>query len=130
MGKAPKHNKGLPKALAAEEDADVAAQLAEQDLRSFVEDMHGEGSADIEQSGMPTREWLQEQFKTKSAIIRYLINQKYEVNAIAKHLGLRYQHVRNVATNDLKRGPNEDWRKPLLEGLSIPDSKRFKPDDV
>jgi len=129
MGKKPKSSKGLPKALAAELDAESAQQEKEQDLRSFINEMHGEGATAQPQSGLPSKDWLQETFKTKSAVIRYLINQGHTVNDITKHLGLRYQHVRNVATSNLKRGPNEDWRKPILEGTSIPDLKQFKPEE-
>lgn len=120
--------KGLPRAIQAELDEEEAQHEAEADLRSFIADMHGEDAASLPQEGLPSLDWLRDQFKTKSAIIRYLVNQKFSVNSIAKHLGLRYQHVRNVANAPLKRGPNEDWRKPLLEGTSIPDSKTFKPD--
>lgn len=117
--------KGLPKDLAAAlEQAETKA--AEPTLAEFVNEMHGEHTASTPQDGMPSVEWLQDTFKTKSAIIRYLVNQGFEVKRISKHLGMRYQHVRNVATSTLKRGPNEDWRKPLLEGTTIPDAKDFK----
>lgn len=117
--------KGLPSSLV--EAAEVQEERAkEPTLQEFVNEMHGEHTASEPQDGMPTIEWLQDQFKTKSAIIRYLTNQGFEVKRIAKHLGMRYQHVRNVATATLKRGPNEDWRKPLLEGTTIPDAKDFK----
>ena len=129
MTKKPKSPKGLPKAMQAEIDEGEAQHEREESLKEFVENMHGEGSVDKPQTGLPSREWLQEQFQTKSAIIRYLINQGHTVNEIVKHLGLRYQHVRNVANSPLKRGPNEDWRKPLIEGTSIPDLKRFKPEE-
>ena len=43
--------------------------------------------------------------KTKSAAIRLLWNDGYSKSAIAKYLGIRYQHVRNVLTKELKRGP-------------------------
>lgn len=119
--------KGLPKALQAE--AEIKEQKAsEPTLEQFVQELHGEGTADRPQDGFPTREWLQDTFKTKSAIIRYLVSTGKEVKDIAKHLGMRYQHVRNVATSELKRGPNEDWRKPYLEGTNIPGPKDFKPE--
>lgn len=121
--------KGLPKALQEELEEEEAKETAEADLRSFIADMHGEEAASLPQEGLPDLGWLKDQFKTKSAIIRYLVNQKFTVNQIAKHLGLRYQHVRNVANAPLKRGPNEDWRKPLLEATGLPDLKTFKPDE-
>ena len=81
-------------------------------MEQFIKEMHGQ--ADIPQNGMPTLDWIKEQFQTKSAAVRYLVNQGFEVKDIAKHLGMRYQHVRNVSLQTLKRGPNEDWRKPIL----------------
>lgn len=50
---------------------------------------------------------LLEQYKTKSAIIRYLHMQGLSVKDISAYSGYRYQHVRNVLTTELKRGPNE-----------------------
>lgn len=129
MAKSPGSKKGLPKAMQAELDEEEGKAHAEEDLRSFIAEMHGEEAAEIPQEGLPTTEWLKETFKTKSAVIRYLVNRGFAVKAIAKHLGLRYQHVRNVANAPLKRGPNEDWRKPLLEGSGLPDLKTFKPDE-
>lgn len=116
--------KGLPQALAREQE-DAEHREEEATLEEFVKGLHGE--ADLPQDGLPSLSWIKEQFETKSAAVRYLTNQGFEVKAIAKHLGMRYQHVRNVAHSTLKRGPNEDWRKPLLEGTSIPNPKQFKP---
>lgn len=62
-----------------------------------------------EESGMPSLAWLKESFKTSSAQIRYLHDQGHSVNKIHKHTGLRYQHVRNVLKNQLKRGPHEQF---------------------
>lgn len=56
---------------------------------------------------MPSREWLQNNFQTKSAIIRYLTENGWKTKHIAKHTGFRYQHVKNVQDKDLKRGPME-----------------------
>lgn len=97
-------------------------------LSEFIQTMHEPNYSPVgADKGLPTKEWLKEQFSTKSAAVRYLVNQGLEVKDIAKHLGMRYQHVRNVSKNELKRGPNEDWRKPLLQNTTIPDSKTFKP---
>lgn len=41
--------------------------------------------------------------KTKSAKIRYLHGEKFSRSQIANYLGIRYQHVRNVLTTELKR---------------------------
>lgn len=43
-------------------------------------------------------------FKTKSAVIRYLKSQGQTTAQIAKFMGIRYQHVRNVLTQPLKKG--------------------------
>lgn len=127
MSKKPTRKSGLPKALQDEEEKQ-AQKASEPTLEQFVQELHGEGTADKPIEGWPTREWLQDTFKTKSAIIRYLISTGKEVKDISKHLGMRYQHVRNVAKGELKRGPNEDWRKPYLEAANVPDVKSFKPE--
>lgn len=41
--------------------------------------------------------------KTKSAQIRYLNSEGFTRSQIAKYLDIRYQHVRNVLTTELKR---------------------------
>lgn len=97
-------------------------------LSEFVQTMHEPNYSPVGTDlGLPTREWLKETFSTKSAAVRFLVNQGFEVKDIAKHLSMRYQHVRNVANTELKRGPNEDWRKPLLASSEISDPRLFKP---
>ena len=59
---------------------------------------------------LPPLEILKETYKTKSAVIRYLSSLGANVKEISAYTGIRYQHVRNVVTTPLKRGPNEDWR--------------------
>lgn len=39
---------------------------------------------------------LRDEYKTKSAVIRYLGSKEYTRSDIAKALNIRYQHVRNV----------------------------------
>ena len=78
-------------------------------------------SATGDDKGMPALDWLKSKFKTKSAAIRYLHEQGHSVNEIRKHLNLKYQHVRNVLTTNLKRGPNEDFH--LSEGQIIEEFK-------
>lgn len=56
---------------------------------------------------LPSLKWLMEQFKTKSGVIRYLTRLGYAHKIIANHLNIRTQHVRNVQTQELKRGPTE-----------------------
>lgn len=117
------------KEIPQEDDVDTVQPVKDDvTLSEFIQTMHELNYSPIgSEKGFPTKEWLKEQFTTKSAAVRYLINQGFEVKDIAKHLDMRYQHVRNVSKTDLKRGPNEDWRKPLLIGSTIPDSKTFKP---
>jgi hypothetical protein len=101
--------RGRPQAE-EEQLAQDERETKEPTMEEFVQAMHG--TADVPQDGMPTIKWLQDHFQTKSAIIRYLISKGYSVKDISKHTGFRYQMVRNVTTNPLKRGPNEDWRQP------------------
>lgn len=89
-----------------------------QSLGEFIDEAHGSNSLAQPVDGLPSVEWLQQQFKTKSATIRYLVSLGHPIKSIARHLGMKYQHVRNVAKSELKRGPNEDWRKPYLETAS------------
>lgn len=93
---------GRPKSVAE------AAEKA-QGLDEFLAEMF-QTTATGEENGMPSLEWLKEHFKTKSAAIRYLYDKGFKVKDIHKHLGLRYQHVRNVLTTELKRGPNETFK--------------------
>jgi hypothetical protein len=79
----------------------------------FALQFFGDGSPRENQEGLPSLEWLKNQFRTKSAAIRYLhsdMGGAHPPKIIAKHLGIRYQHARNVCITELKRGPNEDWR--------------------
>ncbi len=117
--------RGLPRAL--QEEMDDEEQSTQQSPEEFAKEFFGEADKPQDDKGLPSLVWLKEQFKTKSACIRYLVNQGFETKDIAKHMGVRYQHVRNVATSPLKRGPNEDWRKPLLPQLPPPD--KFEPED-
>jgi hypothetical protein len=53
--------------------------------------------------GISFEELEQAGAKSKSQIIRYLADLGYERAAIAKFLGVKYQHVRNVLTAPQKR---------------------------
>jgi hypothetical protein len=69
---------------------------------------------------LPSLGWIQANFKTKSAAIRFLVSRDFKVAEIATLLGVKYQHVRNVKVTELKRGPNEDWnleRRRLSESV-------------
>lgn len=46
---------------------------------------------------------LMDEYKTKSALIRYLDKQGMTRGAIAKFMGIRYQHVRNVLITPIKK---------------------------
>lgn len=46
---------------------------------------------------------------TTSAKIRYLTNLGWKRSRIAKMLGIKYQHVRNVELQPLKRVPGSTW---------------------
>lgn len=52
---------------------------------------------------MSMEELGEKNLKTKSSVIRYLSGEGYSPSAIARFLGIRYQHVRNVLTQVLKR---------------------------
>jgi hypothetical protein len=81
----------------------------------------------VHQDGLPTIEWLKKNYKTKSACIRYLHSLGPQLGfptgtppkIIAKHLGIRQQHARNVCKTPLKRGPNEDWRPKENPSLTM-----------
>lgn len=98
MAKRPKKS-GKPKQL--DEQVEMPS------LAEHIKELHGQ--PDLPQNGLPPLDWLKSQFQTKSAAIRYLVSQGHETKLIAKHMGVRYQMVRNVKTNQLKRGPNESW---------------------
>lgn len=120
------------KEVPQEDNAGLPTPPAKDDitLSEFIQTMHEPNYSEVGVvAGMPTREWLKEQFQTKSAAIRYLVSQGHSVKDISKHLNIRYQQVRNVSKNELKRGPNEDWRKPYLAETPTqhPDAKHFKP---
>lgn len=46
---------------------------------------------------------LTEKYKTKSAIIRFLTAEGHTRSNIAKFMGIRYQHVRNVQVADAEK---------------------------
>ena len=47
---------------------------------------------------------LTTKYHTKSSIIRFLTSKGYTRSNIAKFMGIRYQHVRNVQLQPLKKG--------------------------
>lgn len=93
-------------------------------LQEFLAETFGEDAPPPAElptdGGLPSLGWLKAHFKTKSAAIRYLVSKGHAVGEIAKLMGTKYQHVRNVKTTQLKRGPNEDWnleRRALTEKI-------------
>lgn len=46
---------------------------------------------------------LMTQYKTKSSVIRFLSTEGMKRSEIAKFMNIRYQHVRNVLTQPLKK---------------------------
>lgn len=61
-----------------------------------------EGQNPISAAGY-TLEQLQDQYKTKSATIRFLHSQGYKVGDIARFMGIIYQHARNVIKQKPKK---------------------------
>lgn len=51
----------------------------------------------------PSPQQLIQQHGSKSNAIRYLASQNYTRSQIAKALGIRYQHVRNVLITPIKK---------------------------
>jgi DNA-binding NarL/FixJ family response regulator len=107
MSKKPRKT-GKPKAVEAEEDAAQQKQK-EPTVEQFIKELHGESPTTDPIFGEYTKAKLKEMFQTKSAAIRFLVSKGFATKDIAKHLDIRYQMVRNVKTNQLKRGPNESW---------------------
>jgi len=65
-------------------------------------------------TNLPSAEWIKANFKTKSGAIRYLDSQGFKTKDIVGLLRIRYQHVRNVLTKELKRGPSEVFHDKQL----------------
>ena len=106
---------GLPRALEAQrlqeaEELEERGPFDPSTLEDFLSQEFTDGTAN-QQDGLPSVDWLKSKFKTKSAAIRYLVHELETPPAkVAKHLGVRYQQVRNVTKKELKRGPNEDFK--------------------
>jgi hypothetical protein len=108
----------------------VPPQEEPQTLQEFLAETFGEDApppaGPPTEGGLPSLGWLKAQFKTKSAAIRYLVSKGHAVGEIAKLMSVKYQHVRNVKTTQLKRGPNEDWnleRRALTEKIETGNGK-------
>jgi hypothetical protein len=97
-----------------DEVSETPHDLIPETLDEFLRDIHQTSSLNTQNSDLPSLEFLKKHFKTRSAAIRYLHSKGHSVNVIHKHLNLRYQHVRNVLTTELKRGPNE---QPTINDL-------------
>lgn len=98
----------------SDEEQDEHERLREEQpvesLEEFLHGMFGAEDAAVDGGSVPAMFWLKDKFKTKSAIIRYLFQERgLTVKEISKHTGFLYQQCRNVLTNELKRGPNESF---------------------
>lgn len=104
---------GKPRALEGDPEVDEVEpgetldEFLRENLRTSEIEVRAPGPG-----GLPSLAFLQAHFKTKSASIRYMNTLGHKPAVIAKHLGFRYQMVRNILTNQLKRGPNEDFTIP------------------
>lgn len=56
----------------------------------------------------PIHRIIQPKMQHTSTKIRWYLGLGYEVGEVARHLGVRYQQVRNVGTTDPKRAARED----------------------
>ncbi len=64
---------------------------------------------------LPDKAWIQDNFKSKSAAIRYLaLELDTPVKIIAAHLGLPYRHVFNIVTK-AKKEPTSDKVCPVCK---------------
>lgn len=102
---------------------EVSEQVPEESLNDFLGVMFNESVVSLtnkdSQNGLESALSIQSKFKTKSAQIRYCFQELHmSVNQISKHLHIRYQMVRNVLLNQLKRGPNEPFTLGEQGGLA------------
>lgn len=71
---------------------------------NVVDDFGNEvGTDDVINVKAQTLDELLGLYKTKSGVIRYLASCGWKRGAIAKFMDIRYQHVRNVLTQPLKK---------------------------
>ncbi|KAH0543598.1 hypothetical protein GP486_008563 [Trichoglossum hirsutum] len=99
-----------------------------EDLNDFLKEQFNVTDETLE-GEIPSNAWLEEHFQTKSARIRYLYTEhSMQVKEISKKLSIRYQMVRNILTNELKRGPAEPFTlgekgglAPLLKAMRKPE---------
>jgi len=103
--------------------------IPEPSFADFVSEMFQEtvDTVKIGDKVVPSAQRLHGQFNTKSARIRYLYTEHaLTVKEISTHLNIRYQMVRNILTNELKRGPAEPFtlgEKGGLAPLLLPGKK-------
>ena len=74
----------------------------EQRQRPNKDDKGRYKTVDLSMEDIEQRGW-----KNKSQIIRGLAGENFSPSAIANFLDIRYQHVRNVLTTVMKRGPHQ-----------------------
>lgn len=118
MAKKQTQNQDFPSPKRSKQTLEDIANLApderptpvEHSLEQFLAETFGEEAPSTDPNGLPSLGWLKAKFRSKSAAIRYLHHEKQATpSQISKLLGVKYQHVRNVITTPLKRGPNESY---------------------
>lgn len=113
-------NGALAHKVSHEEDSeDDEIELNEgPEIEEFLHEMHNTSSQETTIEGLPSFEWLKNNFRTKSGSIRYLQQLGFDAKVISKHLNIKYQHARNVMHQKLKRGPNEVYLDNVPWGCS------------
>lgn len=98
-----------PNDIEQEDESEVGDSQDEiKSLDDFIREIHPD-NIETSENGLPSTDWIFKTFKTKSGAIRFLDSKGFKPKDIANHLGLRQQHVRNVLSQQLKRGPNETF---------------------
>lgn len=82
--------------------------------------MVGSAEADREERNLPPIHRIKEpRMQHMSTRIRWFYGMGYKIGEIHKHLGVRYQQVRNVVTTEPKRAMREDVPAFVLEVLDL-----------
>lgn len=109
MSKQPKKGNTMPKSNTVKKTvSDVVDVIQSGELSKLAEGSSVNQPA-VDDKGrkivvtMSMEELEKKGVKNKSQAIRYLAGEKYSPSAIAKFLNIRYQHVRNVLNQPLKR---------------------------
>lgn len=84
-----------------------AKKIEVQVEETVIDQVAEEATTATNEVALPSVEELRAQYGNKSAAIRALASMGIARARIAKHLNIRYQHVRNVLETELKRGPRQ-----------------------